>query len=272
MKRFDFLGFYQQYKKQILIGAACLVAVVLIILIIALSGGNKGSGKKAPELPPKELIYTSPSALRIRVGASGPYLSVAFDNKGNVTALVAEQGDINETIVTNCADIIGKPGSDAVQQILTVVRDNDLMIDQNYVLLSLRNNSDLPNDSFLPTIAADAEALLEGIPVILATNADMDADGYYNVDIARQLLKAFLGEDIVITAESIMIDGCYTFTCKEGADYIDYVVSAFNGSVAPYYDIVTEPSPEEEDMIPGDQQFEIVDEPVLETEEQTEIP
>lgn len=230
----------KRFQKFFVLCLACL-------MVLSLAACGEKQAEKKPVQDTDAIISSAPCVLQILTDAD---VSIAFDENGNALAAVANDSVSNKAV----CDVAGQKGTEAVQAILTTMVDNNYLIETPYAIIRQLPGTIVPDEKFLNTIAADAEELLEGRPVILISAADMDDDGYCTVEIAEQILKAYLPADSEIIASSVMIDGCYTMSVEENDTLVDYVVSAYNGSIGLYNDLNPEQLSDDE-MIPEDQQF-----------------
>lgn len=231
----------KRFQKIFVLCLACLMVLSLAAC------GEKDAEKKPAAKDPSVIVSSAPCVLQILTDAD---VSVAFDENGKALAAVANDAVSDKAV----CDVAGKKGSEAVQAVLTAMVDNNYMIDTTYAIIRQMPGTVVPDGEFLDTIAADAKELLKDKPVILISAADMDDDGYCSVEIAQEILEAYLPSSSKVIASSVMIDGCYTMSVEENDTLVDYVVSAFNGSVGLYNDLNPEQLPEDE-MVPEDQQF-----------------
>lgn len=245
----------KRFQKFFVLCLACL-------MVLSLVACGEEKAEKKPAKDSQAIVSSAPCVLQILTDAD---ISIAFDENGKALAAVA-----NDTVSDKAVcDVAGKEGSKAVQAILTAMVDNNYLLENPYAIIRQMPGTVVPGESFLDTIAADAKEVLEDKPVIVISAADMDDDGYCTPEIAQQILEAYLPADAEITACSVMVDGCYTMSVKENDTYVDYVVSAYNGSIGLYTELNPEPLPEDE-MVPEDQQFVPEPDEVIEEEFTTE--
>lgn len=230
----------KQFKRIFVLCLACLM-----VLSLAACGEKKAA--KNDDKSAKEIVNAAPCVLQILTDAD---VSIAFDENGKALVAVANDELSNKAV----CDVAGKKGTEAVQAVLTTMLDNQYLLEHPYAIIRQMPGTIVPGEEFLTAIAADAEALLEDMPVIMISSADMDSDGYCTEEIAEKILAAYLPEGAKILASSVMIDGCYTISVEDEGTQVDYVVSAYNGSIGLYDELHPESS-WEDDMISEDQQF-----------------
>lgn len=249
----------KQFRKILVLCLACL-------MVLSLAACGEKKAKKQDDKSAKEIVNAAPCVLQIRTDAD---VSIAFDENGKALTVVAND-ELSDKAV---CDVAGMKGTEAVQAVLTAMLDNQYLLGHPYAIIRQMPGTIVPGEDFLTAIAADAEALLEDMPVIMISAADMDSDGYCTEEIAKEILAAYLPDGAEILASSVMIDGCYTISVEEEGTQVDYVVSAYNGSIGLYDELNPETS-WEEDLISEDQQFipesdeiienEVIDEPIEE--------
>ena len=231
----------KQFRKILVLCLACLMVLSLAAC------GEKKADKKDNGNSAAEIVNTAPCVLQILTDAD---VSIAFDENGKALAAVAN----DELSADAVCDVAGKKGSEAVKAILTAMVDKQYLLEHPYAIIRQVPGTMVPGEDFLNAIATDAAALLEEMPVILISAADMDGDGYCTEEVAKEILAAYLPDDAKIIASSVMIDGCYTISVEEEGVQVDYVVSAYNRSIGLYDELNPEPSTDEEE-VPEDQQF-----------------
>lgn len=243
----------------------CLVALMVLSLAACKKKGDDGARSA------EEIVSSAPLVLQILTDAE---IAIGMDENGNALALMGlNQNGIDA--VALCEDVAGKSGAEAVKIVLNVIQENEYLIGKYYVVIRQQPNSLLPSEDYLDTIAAAAGEVLTSAPFVIVPASSMDADGYFNEEIAKQILQAYLGSDAKILNSSVMIDGCFIIACEEDGVVTDYSVSAYTGAIAAYSELQGDAPLEEEDMIPEDQQFEPSDDPeglIGAEEEPTEEP
>lgn len=241
---------------------------LILFLVTALALSLFACGKKddaKEDAPPTQQSTGNHSAQLVK-DAPGTFTIVADSivvlgyNENGKTLAVAGENELGEAVAAACADISGKPVAEAVPMVLKAMVSNDALIEKTYVMVRQDLGSYTPDKNFIADIKAAAEEEL-GSSVVVVSTKQLDDDGYFNQDVAKQLLLAYLGGNAKILSASVMIDGQYFLSAEKDGLQDDYQVVGHSGTVAPYVEDI-ENSLTEEDMIPEDQQFDIVvDEP-----------
>lgn len=227
-----------------------LILCLSALMVLSLAGckkNKKGGGD----------ISNAPLVLEILTDAE---IAIGMDDDGNAIALSGLNQEGIDAVAL-CDDVAGKSGAEAVKIVLDVIVENEYLVRKPYVVIRQQPNSLLPSEDYLDTIAAAAKEALGSTAFVIVPASAMDADGYFNEEIAKQVLFAFLGGEAKILDTSAMIDGCYIITCEFEETVIEYSVSGYSGATAPYVDLVGDTPLEEEELIPEDQQFEPTDDP-----------
>lgn len=228
------------------------VLFLVALMVLGLAACKKDK-EAAGDLSAKELVHSAPLKLQLLMDAE---VSIGIDEDGNALAIIGNNEKGIEAAEL-CDDVVGKTGAEAVKMVLTVIQENDLVIGMNYVIIRQEPETVLPSEDYLQIIGDAAKEALGGMPAIVISAADMDIDGYFNAEIAKQILQVHLGSEAKILNAGVMIDGCYIISCLEDDVQYDYSVSAYSGAVALADELASDVPPvdPEEDQIPPEQQF-----------------
>lgn len=228
-----------------------LCLALALVLSLAACGGSKKSA--ADNKTSEELVAAAPCVLYLRADVD---LTLGFNENGKALAVVGNDSVGAE--LANALDVKDMSAAEAVTAVITAMLEKDALISHPYLIIRQDHNSSVPNADFLTAVEEAAVAALEDMPVIMITTADMDADGYFTEEVAKEILQAHLGADAKILASSVLVDGCYIISCQVEGDTLDYNVSGYSGAIAPQDELSPDEPVDEEEMIPEDQQFDIV--------------
>lgn len=224
--------------------ALCL-ALVLALSLAACKKKNENTATA------EELIASAPLVLELYTDV---LIQIGFDESGNTLAVLGV-GETGAAAVALCEDVSGKPAAEAMSLLLTALLENNYNTALPYFVLRQVHTTVLPSEDFLVNLEAGVSDALAGFPMIVIPASAMDADGYFNIEIATKIMETYLGKDGTILGHSEMIDGCYLFSCKLYDTTDDYSVSGYTGALALYSDLVGDTPLTEEDMIPEHEQF-----------------
>lgn len=228
----------------------CLAALMVLSLAAC---GNKATSKKTDsEKEASQIVRSAPCVLVVRADIE---LSIGFDENGNALAVASsDAADSTAATVSAASNVAGMSAEEAIKVVLKNMAENATFAEHQYVTILQQHDTIVPSEDFLGNVAAAAEEVMEEMPVIVISAADMDNDGYFTAEIAEKILQAYLGDSATIIASSTMIDGCYIISCEENNTINDYSVSAYSGAIALYSDLVELPTTED-DLVPEDEQF-----------------
>ena len=243
----------------------CLAAALMLGLFACgkKAEENKQDDAKAPagavsDEVAQQIVESAPGTFTI---VADSHVTLGYNENGKALALSGEN-ELGVSIANACGDVSGKTVAEAVTVVLQTMVENDAIVEKPYVMIRQDLGSMTPDEEFISGIQAAATKEL-GKSVVVVSLDQLDADGYFNQDVAKQILLAYLGGDAKIISASVMIDGQYIITAEKDGLQDDYQVVGHSGTVAGYEEIADRPI-DEEDLIPEDQQIPTPDEDVIE--------
>ncbi len=210
--------------------SAILLSAMLLLSLFA------GCGKQSDIPSPTNETLTTPISAGMLVFNAGAAVNISYDSDGLVINL--EGADNAGTMVVGAyAAFLGKPVAEAVCDLIDLCAvSNYLSAETGFVLLKLAYGSAQPGVTFIETIRDEAVAAVKEYSpakVFFLTKADLDSNGYINLDSAKALLLAHLGLESFDTLEGTItpMDGMYSFAVTAGDMDERFIVDAVTGSV-----------------------------------------
>lgn len=215
-----------------------LIAIVMstIMLLGIFAGCNKAPADQGSTETTGNVI-TTPIAKGMLVLNAGASVNISYDGDGLV--LNVEGADDNGSILASeYEDYLGKPCAEAVVDLVrNAIGADYLNSESNDIIIKQAVGSALPGSNFLETVVADAKAAAEAANVqptmIQITEAELDEDGYINLEKAKELLLAELNitEFDTLDGTTAPIDGSYCFAITVGDMEGTYIINGVTGDV-----------------------------------------
>ena len=209
---------------------AILISAILLLGLLA------GCGNQSDAPSSTNDSVATPVAAGMLVLNAGAAVNITYDSDGLV--LHVEGADDNGSFVAGAyTGYLGKPVAEAVRDLIGQCGTTEfLSAGTGFVLIKQAYGSALPGTIFLETIDSEAKAAVKEYSpakVILLTEGDLDANGYINLDSAKQLLLAHLVLENFDTLDGTTapIDGLYSFALTAGDMNARFIVDAVTGSV-----------------------------------------
>ena len=210
--------------------------LAIFLSAILLLGIFAGCSNQTDDPISTENTVPTPIAAGMLVLNAGASVNISYDSDGLV--LNVEGADESGSVVVGeYLDYLGKATSDAVCDLIGLCGLSGYLNAENgFVLIKQAMGSALPSDTFLETIATDAEsAVKEYSParVLLFTEENLDKDGYINLESAEQLLLAHLVLDSfdTLAGSTEPVEGLYGFAVTASDMEARFIVDAVTGAV-----------------------------------------
>lgn len=213
-----------------------MIAIVMsALLLLGIFAGCNKQAEPTPE-PTNGGVSTPMAAGLLVLNANGA-VNVSYDADGMVLAVegIDENGEI---LAAEYVDFLGKSCSEAICDLIAAsAHSGFLNAEENYVLIKQAIDSVLPGANFLEEIEKDASNAIEAAGstalLVVMTDANLDENGYINLESAKDLVAAYLAVDSLDTIDgtSSPIDGQYSFHITAGDIDLELIVDGVSGDV-----------------------------------------
>lgn len=210
--------------------AILLSATLLLSLFV-------GCGKKAENTPTStDDTVATPVAVGMLVLNAGAAVNISYDSDGLVLHVEGADDD-GTTLAGAYTGYLGKPVAEAVCDLIGQSAVNDfLSTETGFVMMKVAHGSTIPGSTFLETLRSEAQSAVKQYSpakVFLLTKADLDSDGYINLDAAKELLLAYLVLETFDTLDGTVkpVEGLYSFAVTTENMNARFIVDAVTGSV-----------------------------------------
>lgn len=264
-------------KKATKILALTMCFVMLLGILAGCGGKDDTSSSTTPtkDHSVPEIIGT----VMLNVNAC---VDISFDAEGRVLNLLEVDSDAYE-LLSEYAGYLESSCAEVVKELVELSIDKELLTsDFNNIIIMQRPGAQLPSESFLTDLAAEAEKAADiSVNVTVITAADLDEEGNIGADMAYDLLLNTLNVDSFdfFEASEEPIDGTYAYVVSAGAQYGEYLVDiatgyVYEGTVSEFNPVLdeTEATAEEGEVSSETEASQTVEDEVLPEETAADIP
>ena len=210
--------------------------LAILVFAVMLLGLLAACGQDAPAKPtmPGDNIDI-PRTNGMLVLSTDASVNISYDEEGLVISIEGTNAQ-GVALAEAYTEFLGKSCADVVKDLVTASVEDDFFVKN--VIVKQAMGSALPGTSFLDAIVSEAQAAVDGAgaqgAVILVAEENLDADGYINLETAKNILLSHLGIESTTSfdGDPVPSDGSYTFYLV--ADKIDgyFTVDAVTGIAA----------------------------------------